>query len=311
MILAADIGGTKVLLGLEDQGKLIAQHRYPSVDFSDFDSLLATYLADAAIDVTQIRGGCLAVAGPVADDGLTAKITNLPWHIDTQALSQRFGLPPLRLVNDFVAAAQGAVIAPASEHVTLQPGEPLTQSPCLVVGAGTGLGMAIAIPEAGDWRILPGEGGHIAFAPADAEQVGLLNFLRARHGRVIWEHVVSGPGLTAIHEFLSGQTASPEQITAAALAGNACCEYRALNLFLAAYGAYAGDMALATLARGGVYLAGGIAGRLLTLLPHSRFLAAFNDKAGHAALTVKMPLHVVTDPLLGLRGALHLATRHR
>jgi glucokinase len=310
MILAADVGGTKVLLGLEADGKLIAERRYASVDFSDFESVLAAYLAEASVDVTQIRGGCLAVAGPVADDGVTAKITNLPWRIDTLALSQRFGLPPLQLVNDFVAAAQGAVTAPPNNRVTLQAGEPRSQSPCLVIGAGTGLGMAIAVPEAGGWRILPGEGGHVAFAPADAEQEKLLVFLRARHGRVIWEHVVSGPGLTAIHEFLSGQTASPEEITAAALADNGSREYHALNLFLAAYGAYAGDMALATLARGGVYLAGGIVGRLLALLPQSRFLAAFNHKADHAMLTKKMPLYVVTDPLLGLRGALRIAASH-
>jgi glucokinase len=123
--------------------------------------------------------------------------------------------------------------------------------------------MAIVLPEHGAWRIVAGEGGHVAFAPADEQQLALWTFLHARHGRVTWERVVSGPGLTAINELVAGISLSPEQIADRALADPTGAERRSLDMFLAAYGAFAGDMALACLARGGVFLAGGIAAKLL------------------------------------------------
>lgn len=307
MLLGGDIGGTKVLLGLEKDGHLIALRRYASADFADFDAILAAFLSDTGTRPAQIDAGCLAVAGPIADDGRKAALTNLPWIIDSGALSRRFGLPALQLVNDFAAAALGAVTSSPTQHVTLQKGIPLPVAPCLVVGAGTGLGMAFVLPQAKSWRILPGEGGHVAFAPADEEQLGLWQFLHARHGRVCWEHVVSGPGLATIHEFMTGETLPPEEISARARADGDGMARRALNLFFATYGAFAGDMALAGLTRGGVFLAGGIATRLLPALRHGPFLTAFNAKAGHAAIAARMPIHVATDPALGLRGALRLA----
>jgi glucokinase len=307
VILGADIGGTKTLLGLVRDGELLVHRRYANADFQDFAGVLAAFLAETQTEPALIRGGCLAVAGPVADDGRSAHLTNLPWTIDSDALSRRFGLPALPLVNDFAAAAMGAVTSSPAERFTLQPGEPQATAPCLVVGAGTGLGMAIVLPEGGGWRIVAGEGGHVAFAPADAQQNALRAFLQARHGRVTWERVVSGPGLVAIHEFLAGVSIPPEEIAARAAAAPGSAEARALDLFLAAYGAFAGDMALACLARGGVFIAGGIAAGLQPLLQQSGFLAAFNAKAEHAAIAARMPIHVATDPLLGLHGALQLA----
>ena len=310
LILTADIGGTKTLLGLAQDGKLLVDRRYANANFQDFASLLASFLADTRTEAAQIDGGCLAVAGPIADDGRSARLTNLPWHIAADALSSRFGLPGLRLVNDFAAAAMGAVLSAPAQRVTLQQGEALPGAPCLVVGAGTGLGMAIVLPQDASWRILAGEGGHVAFAPADEQQLALWTFLQARHGRVTWERVVSGPGLAAIHEFIAGVNLSPEEIAAQAVAHPDGAERRSLELFLAAYGAFAGDMALACLPRGGVFLAGGIAAKLLPLLRQSGFLAAFKAKAEHADIAARMPLHLATDPLLGLRGALHLAPCH-
>ena len=315
-LLIGDLGGTKVLLGIAEAGAIRLSRRYASADFSDFSDLLATFFAETGCDPTQITGGCLAIAGPIADDGASARLTNLPWRIDRAALSRRFGLPPLRLVNDFAAAALGAVTAAETQRLTLQAGLPLADAPCLVVGAGTGLGMAIVLPENRPgqrprWRILPGEGGHLAFAPADEEQLALWRFLRTRHPRVIWEHVVSGPGIGAIHECLTGERLAADAISARALASASAAAadpaWRSLDLFFAAYGAFAGDMALACLPRGGVFLAGGIAARLASLLPRSRFLAAFNAKAEHADLVAHMPVHVATDPALGLHGAWLLA----
>lgn len=308
LLLGADIGGTKSLLGLAKDGALVLDRRYTNADFEDFGEVLAAFLAETQTDCALVGGGCLAVAGPIADDGRSARLTNLPWLIDADALSRRHGLPPLRLVNDFAAAAMGAVLAPAAQRVTLQQGDTLATAPCLVVGAGTGLGMAVVVPQDTSWHILPGEGGHVAFAPADEQQITLWKFLRARHGRVTWERVVSGPGLATIHECFAGVILPPEEIAALAMANPNGPERRSLELFLVAYGAFAGDMALACLARGGVFLAGGIATKLLPLLPQSGFSAAFNAKAEHTAIAARIPIHVATDPRLGLLGALRLAT---
>ena len=306
MMLCGDIGGTKSLLGLTQDGTFVVDRRYVNADFPDLPGVLAAFFADTKTDPSLIAGGCLAIAGPIADDGRSARLTNLPWSIDADTLSRRFGLPALTLANDFAAAALGAVTSSSAHRFTLQQGEPLDSARRLVVGAGTGLGMAIVLPQGETWRVVPGEGGHIAFAPADEEQLALWSFLRARHGRVTWERVVSGPGLAAIHEFVAGVALPPEEIAMRAQALPDSAERRSLDLFLAAYGAFAGDMAMACLARGGVFLAGGIAAKLLPLLRQSGFLAAFNAKAEHATIAARMPIHVATDPLLGLHGALHL-----
>lgn len=308
MIICGDVGGTKTLLGLAQDGRLIADRRYANADFQDFSGVLARFLADTHTDTATLRRSCFAVAGPIADDGASARLTNLPWSLDADDLARDFRLPRPSLVNDFAAASIGAVTAGSDTLVCLQAGEPLAGSPRLVVGAGTGLGMAIVVPEGRRWHCIPGEGGHVAFAPADDTQAALWRHLQQRHGRVTWERVVSGPGLAAIDEFLGGQGRTPEQVAAGALADSGSREARAMEIFLAAYGAFAGDMALACLARGGVFLAGGIAGRLLELLPGSGFLPAFNAKAEHAAIAARMPVHVATDPRLGLHGAMILAT---
>lgn len=306
MILAGDIGGTKSLFGLFEDGRCVLERRLANADFPDFTAVVAAFLASAP--TTRFDAACLALAGPIADDGRRARLTNLPWDIDADALEARFGLPTPRLVNDFAAAAQGAVVAAPDRLHTLQAGQPLPSAPRLVVGAGTGLGMALVLPEAGGgWRIVPGEGGHVAFAPADEEQRALWQHLRQRHGRVTWERVASGPGLAAIHECLHGTVATPKAIGDEALRAPDSAAATSLRLFLRCYGAYAGDMALAALARGGVLLAGGIAARILPALSGPDFLAAFNDKHEHADIAAAMPVHVALDPALGLHGAARLA----
>lgn len=298
MRICGDIGGTKVLLALVDAaGEIVQKRRFASAGFSGCAALLGEYLrgADAAID-----GGCLAVAGPVADDGRTAKITNLPWVIDAAALEKEFAIAPgrLRLINDFAGVARGVAALAPDQWVTLQAGEPLADGVKLVIGAGTGLGMAVLLGD----RILPGEGGHVGFAPQDAAQQRVWSALLQEHGRVTAERVISGPGLAAIHRILAGENADPAEISARALGGDAAAR-RSLDVFLAAFGAFAGDMALAVMARGGVYLAGGMAAKMLPLLPGGAFLDAFNAKAEHADLARRMPVHVTTDPDIGLRGA--------
>lgn len=306
MKLCGDIGGTKVLLALvDDAGVIVGERRVASADFSDFAPLLGEFLRGAGAD---IAGGCLAVAGPVADDGRSAKITNLPWTIDSAALEREFAIGPgrLHLVNDFAGAAMGVTALAPAELVTLQAGDPQAGGVKLVVGAGTGLGMAVLVREDGRWRALPSEGGHVGFAPTDETQARIWTELFRQHGRVTSERLVSGPGLESIHRILAGETVAAETISERALTGDAAAR-QSVEVFLAAYGAFAGDMAMAVMARGGVYLAGGIAAKMLPLLHSGTLVAAFNAKAEHAGLVAGMPLHVVTDPLLGLRGAARLA----
>jgi glucokinase len=294
--LCGDIGGTKVLLALVDEaGNIRQQCRLASADFASFGDLLGAYLGQ--ID-TAIDGGCLAVAGPVAHDGRSAQITNLPWAIDCAALEARFGLGRLALINDFAGVALGVAGAAPAQLIALQAGEPASAGVKLAIGAGTGLGMAILSGQ----DILPSEGGHVGFAPQDETQARVWQALRQEHGRVAAERVISGPGLAAIHRVLTKEHLEPAAIAGRALAGEVAA-LRSVELFFSAYGAFAGDMALAVLARGGVYLAGGVTQRLLPLLAQSGFLAAFNAKAEHAELVRRMPVWAVTDAEIGLRGA--------
>jgi glucokinase len=306
LILVGDIGGTTARLALTVPGTTdpVEERHYACTEYAAFEPLLADYLTTTG---ANIAAGCLAIAGPVDDDGHHAKLTNLPWTIDADALAAQFGIGSLRLANDFAAAAMGVTVAPAETLVPVQTGEPLPGAPRLIVGAGTGLGMAVLVPQDGAWRVLGGEGGHVGFAPQDEDQLKIWHALRAEHGRVTTERVVSGPGLAAIHRILTGEQTSPADITNLALVDDNLAARRSLDIFLAAYGAFAGDMAMLAMARGGVFLAGGIAPKLLPLLRQSPFLAAFNAKGEHADLLRRMPVAVATDPALGLRGAALLA----
>lgn len=302
MKLIGDIGGTKVLLALVDAtGQIAHRCRLASADFASFDALLGEYLRGVS---SSVEGGCLAVAGPVGDDGRSAKITNLPWAIDCAALEATFKLGHLSLINDFAGVALGVGTLRQEQMITLQAGTPAADGVKLVLGAGTGLGMAMLLGD----RILPSEGGHVGFAPQDETQARVWAALMREHGRVTAERVISGPGLAAIHRILAGSNLDPAVIAARALAGEPAAR-RTVDLFFAAYGAFVGDMALAVMARGGVYLAGGVTQKLLPLLSESGFLAAFNAKAEHAGLLHRMPVWVATDAEIGLRGAAEAARR--
>lgn len=311
MILAGDIGGTKSLFGLFDGPRCLVERRLTNADFAGFDAALSAFLATHPD--TTIDRACFALAGPVEDGQRRARLTNLDWTLDADRIASAHYIGQVGLINDFVAAALGAVTSAPADRVSLQVGTPLDNGPRLILGAGTGLGVAWALPQPeGHWRIIAGEGGHMGFSPADARQDALVSFLRQRHGRVSWERVVSGPGLSAIHEFLGGGMLTPDAIARAARADQGGMAAQALDLFLAAYGAVAGDLALATLSRGGIFLAGGIAPALLAELqnPCGPFLRAFHAKAEHATLMPQMPLWVVTDASAGLRGAALVADGH-
>ena len=208
--------------------------------------------------------------------------------------------------NDFVAAAHGIDVLRPEDFATLQAGEPVPHAPQVVIGAGTGLGVAYRVWEGARYAVIGGEGGHTGFAPADERQAGLWRMLHAELGHVSAEHVVSGAGLVRIHDYLRnghGAALVPEEVAASSDA----IARAAVDLFLKCYGAAAGDHALAILARGGVWLAGGIAPKLLSRLRSGPFLAAFGAKGTHARLMARFPVNVVVNERLGLLGAAKLA----
>ena len=304
MILVGDIGGTRTRLALADaQGGLHEVAVFDNDGHADFAGLLDSYVHDIK---AKAAGVCLAVAGPIADDGRSANLTNRDWRIDLPALERQFGFAQSRLVNDFAAAAMGVTVDTDDDPLALQDGTPLPDALRLVIGAGTGLGVASLIVAEGSWRVLPGEGGHIGFAPQDETQDGLCRWLRERHGRVIIEHVVSGSGLAAIHDYLHGRRLSPAEVAQLAHQGDVQA-LASFDLFASIYGAVAGDYALARMARGGVFLAGGIAAANLELMQRGPFLKAFSEKGVHSGLAARMPVCIVTEPLLGLYGAAALA----
>lgn len=311
MILGGDIGGTKTLLALAGDDGIAFERRYPSRDWDDFPALLRVFLGEAGI-AEEITSACFGVAGPVEDN--RSKVTYLPWVIDGPLLGAAFGIGRVEVVNDFAAAAQGVAALQPDDLVTLQDGRPLPQSPRLLVGAGTGLGVAALLPEGDGWRTVGGEGGHIGFSPADEEQLTVWRHLAQPAGRVTAENVISGPGLAAIYESLQKvsprNTAMDDPAAIAAAAATEPLAGKALDLFIAAYGAFAGDLALLFMARGGVYLGGGIAPKILPRLQQGGFVRAFAQRVAHAGLMPDFPIRVVIEERLGLLGALTIAAVH-
>lgn len=320
MILAGDVGGTKTLLELGEfsDGRWLPAHsaRYAADDHPDLDAVLRRFVAECearSVLKNRLSGACLGVAGPVVNN--RAQLTNLSWVIDGAAIGANLGVSSVRIVNDFAAAASGVPLLGPADLTVLQAGEPLAQAPRLVIGAGTGLGIAYMVWGSGEYQVVSGEGGHAGFSPATLEQDELWRDLFARQGRVIAEDVVSGPGLTRIHDHILRKLgdapagATPADIVDGALvSGDQHC-LRALDLFIECYGEVARNHALAILARGGVYIAGGIAPRILSRLAKGGFLAAFNAAGAHAATLRKIPVSVVTNERLGLLGAALIAAR--
>lgn len=311
MILGGDIGGTKTLLALAGDGGIVCERRYPSREWAAFPALLRAFLDEAGC-TARIAAACFGIAGPVEDN--RAKVTYLPWVVDGQALAETFGIGRVALVNDFAAAAQGVAKLDPSDLVSLQAGRPLEGAPRLLIGAGTGLGVAALLPEGGGWRTVGGEGGHIGFAPADEDQLTVWRHLQRPGGRVTAENVISGPGLVAIHQALRkvspGSTAISDPAAVAAAAESEPLARRAVDLFIAAYGAFAGDLALLFMARGGIYLGGGIAPKILSRLQEGGFARAFRQRGAHSGLMADFPIRVVTEERLGLLGALAIAAAH-
>jgi glucokinase len=263
----------------------------------------------------------VGIAGPVRDGACTT--TNLPWSVDVRELRSALGSERVAMVNDFHATALGLLALSREDTFCLQTGEVSPGGHLAVLGAGTGLGEALLVPSATGPIVIPTEGGHTDFAPRNELEDALLAHLRALHPEhVSVERVVSGPGLLSIFEFLvSSRRAEPLETTRArvsredgpavvgelGIAGTDPACVAALELFVALYGAEAGNFALKSLPTGGLYVAGGIAAKIAPALRCGRFLDAFLAKGRMRAPLERIALHVVTSPDVGLLGARVLA----
>lgn len=311
--LAADIGGThaRFLLANGERGRfdVLEEATLPVAEHATCESAFAEFLSRRP-DV-RVERSCLAVAGPI--EGRSAQLTNGRWRIDADALSARFAIPHIVLCNDFEAAAAGLPDVDVALCTTLQEGEFSTSLPRVILGAGTGLGVAYLLPDAWGPRIVPGEGGHAGFAPSDAEQIDLWRFVAKETARVTNEHLLSGAGLLRLYAFVTARDLPIDvrEHGAAAVAARfdagEDAASRAVVLFASILGAVAGDHALAVLAKGGVYVAGGIAPRFSGVLASGAFTNAFRAKGKHSPLMARIPVRLIGDPRLGLLGAARCA----
>ena len=362
-VLAGDIGGTKTWLQIADCSSLqqvpngnhavqdpinqqdarhasfsvVFERRYDSAQYSSFDSLLGEFFNDAVDEgVSLPELGCIGVAGPVdidADGVCVAKVTNLPWWLDTKDLASKFSLQRLHLINDFEAVAYGIAALNSDEILVIQAAavpKCRTQAPQVVIGAGTGLGQAMMVwcgdagTGAGYFDVITSEGGHADFAPGSNEQRDLLCFLGKRQSRVCVEDVLSGHGLVNVYQFFADKyprdvSESLQQamalgdaaaaISEAALSGSDSLADRALRLFVEIYGTQAGNLALTCVASGGVYIAGGIAPKIRERFSDGVFLKAFADKGPMQDMMKKIPVKLVLNPQVGLKGAALVASR--
>lgn len=330
MVLAGDVGGTNTRLALieTERDTTLLERTYPSAGHSGVELIAEQFLAEARaagiLGRAPLERACLGIAGPV--EGNVCRATNLPWVVDGRVLSQRLGIPRVRLVNDFYAAALGSIRVPPTDLVSLGGGPRVPKGPVAVVGAGTGLGQAFLLwsPTEDRYEVVPSEGGHNDFAPRTALESSLLRYLAAKYGRVSYERVLSGHGLIDVYAFLREEPAirvlanpltQPEMVSGdpaavisrRALDGSDPICRAAVETFCVVLGALAGNLALTLLATGGVFVAGGIAPRVLPLLQQGTFREAFERKGRLQSLVAAIPTFVVTHPQPGLLGAAAVA----
>lgn len=319
---------------------------FPSGDYSSLEDILRDFLAsplptsssieqaaetsepesiadrkpDEASTPLQVEAACFGIAGPVLDN--RSQTTNLPWVIDGDQIAKEFAIPQVRLLNDLEATAYGILLLHPDEVEVLNAGKPPANKQALaIIAAGTGLGEAILFWDGTTYRPMPSEGGHADFAPNNDHEIELLRYLRGQYLHVSYERVLSGPGLHAIYEYLRDtkkneptwlaeriKTGNPAAVIAeAGLAGQADIAKQALDLFASIYGAEAGNLALKALSLDGVYVAGGIAPKLIAKLRDGTFMKAFTNKGRYKRLMNSIPVKVVMNQHTALLGAASVA----
>ncbi len=321
MILAGDVGGTKCNLALfsEKGGKLTAvfKQRFASKDFAQFDLIVREFSLQAAAHLAKekVRAAGFGVAGPVINNRVRA--TNLPWTVDASILASELKLADVVLMNDLGATGHSIEHLTPEEYCILNPGEPEHGGTRALLAAGTGLGQSILVWDGARYRVVASEGGHSDFAPHTEQQIELLRYMRRRYPQVSWELILSGRGFRTLHEFLApdvkhhsfedpGMDPAPE-ITKLGLSKACPVCVETLDLWTAIYGAEAGNLALKVLALGGVYVAGGIAVKIIEKIKDGTFFAAFRDKWKFEGLLSNIPVSVVLNESAPLRGAAYEA----
>jgi glucokinase, proteobacterial type len=309
--LVGDIGGTNARLAVIDSaGRIRNPKTYPAEEYGSLTEVIAEYL-ETTVGRQRLHNAVLAVAGPVVEGEI--EFTNLDWRISEAELIGAFELHAVRLINDFAAQAMAA---PVLEPDDLRPiGEPrrgTEGAPMLVLGAGTGFGVALlARTERGDVAV-PSEGGHAAFAPYDSLEATIWESLRKTYGRVSIERILSGPGLYALYRGLAevrGVAANlkdEKEVMAAGQQGEDLLADETLERFCEILGSVAGDIALTTGARAGVYVAGGIAPRLADRLASGGFRRRFEDKGRLSDFMRDIPTYLIVHPYAALVGAARL-----
>jgi glucokinase len=322
MILAGDVGGTKTLLGLfepnDRRPKQLATSAFQTLDYSGLPAIIDEFLS-AQTSRPPIDQAAFGVAGPIIEQ--TAQMTNVPWRVEAAELSGTFGLRRAYLLNDLEAMAYSVPVLDASELRVLQIGHRDPDGNIALVAAGTGLGTAFLHWVDGRYVPVASEGGHTDFAARTDREFALAAFLRDRFGRSEIEHVLSGPGLVNVSDFThkegrcavldaAGESPDvPAEISKAALAKVCPRCVEALDLFVTIYGAVAGNFALTAVTRGGVFIGGGIAPRILPALERSGFIDAFRAKDPMTPLLDAMPVSVILNSDAGLLGAAVFASR--
>jgi glucokinase len=321
MILAGDVGGTKVHLALYNfaNGRLqpIRDEKFPAHEFASLDDVVNKFLGDGKEKKDEILAACFGCPGPVRDGRL--KLTNLPWTLDTRDLVKSLGIPHIFLINDLEANGYGIPeLAPESIFL-LHAGDANAIGHAGLMAAGTGLGEALLIWDGKTHRPIPSEGGHCDFAARSNREIALLQYLRdTLKGRVSWERVVSGLGIKNVYSFLRDVEKINEPgwlhdrmmaedpnavIGQCAEDGSSSLCFETMKTFSAAYGAEAGNIALKVLATGGIYLGGGIAPKILKTLKNGAFIQAFLDKGRLSPLLESIPVRVILDDTCALLGA--------
>jgi glucokinase len=326
LILAGDIGGTKThvaLFSFQDNNlKAEVQKTYPSQEYSGLEPILEEFFATGKHPIGRASFG---IAGPLIDGKVNPP--NLDWVVDPLSLAKTLDLPSVSLLNDLEAAAYGIFTLTPEEFLVLNEGVIRRPGNKVLIAAGTGLGETILFDDGKNYHPIASEGGHADFAARDELEIELLDYLIGRYGHVSYERVVSGPGLLNIYEFLkergelqvpawfdekmAGGEDQSAVISQAALAGEPEIAVKALDMFVSAYGAEAGNLALKGKAIGGVYVGGGIAPKVLQKLKDGTFMRAFNDKGRYRELVSSIPVYVVLNDKAALRGAAYHASLRR
>lgn len=321
MILAGDVGGTKCNLALfaEKNGKLefVFRERFASKEFAKFDLIIREFLRRAApyLGQQKIRCAGFGVAGPVIDNRIHA--TNLPWIVEAETLAQEVGVESIALMNDLGATGHSLQHLPPEDFCVLNVGTPVPGASRALLAAGTGLGEGILFWDGKRYKVVPSEGGHSDFSPRSDQQIELLKFMRHRYPQVSWELILSGRGFRTLHEFIAPSVKHPifedpdadpaPFITKSGLDRSCPVCVETLDLWTNIYGAEAGNLALKVLALGGVYVAGGIAVKILPKMKDGTFFKSFQDKWHFENMLADVPVSIVLNESAPLIGAAYEA----